>query len=60
MEPFTFNKEHTKMSINGCARCGKNHNYLEIKKFKKNPVRNNTHFAVCPNTKEPILIKILN
>lgn len=47
--------------LENCARCKKNHKII-IKKFSKYPVYNNkeiwTHYSICPNTKEPILIKM--
>jgi len=39
-----------------CARCEQNHYLLEFFPFTNhNP--NYSHFAYCPNTKEPILLK---
>lgn len=51
-------------SIVGCARCGgEGHKNLKFKKLK-NPVQATqtfqlTHWAMCPETNEPILMAIL-
>ena len=60
METFTITDDRKSMSIKTCARCAKAHEDLPMKKFSKYPIRDYTHFTTCPNTKEPILIKILN
>lgn len=46
-----------KISIERCARCGRNHKWLSIRKFRR-PPPDATYFAICPNTKEPILVKV--
>lgn len=43
--------------IQDCARCGMDHEVL-MKKFKR-PVREWTHYSLCPITHEPILMKIV-
>lgn len=56
-EPFTT-------SIGGCARCGKNHSSLLMTKFVGEKVTVGpsykivTHFTICPNTRQPILLYI--
>jgi hypothetical protein len=42
------------ISIFGCARCGKNHKDLEIKKLSNSDF---SHWAQCPTNGEPILVK---
>jgi hypothetical protein len=44
-------------NVRGCARCGGDHPKLEFKKFK-NPCIERTHWALCPTTGEPILMRI--
>lgn len=41
--------------ITNCARCGRNHRVLRVTKFRK-PPEGYTHWAVCPNSRDPILI----
>lgn len=57
-------KKEIKTTIDGCARCGDKHVDLEFKLFVKNSIMdaNGTHWnywAMCPNIKEPILLKII-
>lgn len=47
-----------KINIRGCARCGEEHDLLEFKKLQR-PVGHLTHWALCPTTGEPVLLKIL-
>jgi len=42
------------ISIFGCARCGKTHKDLEIKKLSNSDF---SHWAQCPTNGEPILVK---
>ena len=44
------------MPVKTCARCGCDH-IITFKRFK-NPIDRFTHWAICPNTSEPILIEI--
>jgi len=46
-----------KTEIKCCARCEKDHE-VEVKVFT-NPPPIYTHWALCPNLNEPILIKII-
>lgn len=46
-----------KTNIVSCARCEKDHE-VEVKEFT-NPPPNYTHWALCPNLQEPILIKVV-
>jgi hypothetical protein len=44
-----------------CARCGQDHE-VEFKKFQR-PIEDSdstvwTHWGICPNTDEPILLKM--
>lgn len=50
--------------IDGCARCGQNHDHLEFSRFR-DPVQVGlgaklTHWAPCPETGEPILMRIID
>ena len=42
--------------IKNCARCNKSHTGLEFKKLS----RSDLYFSNCPNTNEPILLRINN
>lgn len=44
-------------SVKRCARCGKDHENITFAKLQ-NPVRQCTHWALCPNVAEPILMRI--
>ena len=46
-----------KTNIGFCARCGKDHVGLHFYKFK-NPAGADTHWTPCPETGEPILLRI--
>lgn len=41
-----------------CARCGRDHPRIQFQKLL-NPVRDITHWAMCPVTEEPILMRVL-
>jgi len=43
--------------IEGCERCLDNHEKLAVNKFVRGPM-GFTHWATCPATGDPILIKI--
>jgi hypothetical protein len=49
------------VKIIDCARCGKFHRGIKFKKFtrplQEAVLKGFTHFAICPKTKEPILLK---
>lgn len=50
--------------ISKCARCGEDHLYLEFQLFQ-NPVEDSdgtiwNYWGMCPTTKEPILMKIID
>jgi hypothetical protein len=42
--------------LTNCARCGRNHERVEFRKFKV-PCADWTHWGFCPNTGEPILLQ---
>lgn len=42
--------------LGNCARCGRNHDRVEFKKFQV-PCASWTHWGFCPNTGEPILLQ---
>ena len=44
-------------NIGFCARCGKDHVGLSFYKFAK-PAGRDTHWAPCPETGEPILLRV--
>jgi hypothetical protein len=48
------------IDVNSCARCSYSHRSVEFRKFKKNGVRDLTHWGMCPKTKEPILLKVIS
>jgi len=59
-------KEFT-IAVLSCARCGKDHPRVLFKKFTR-PVKDDsegilssayTHWGMCPNKKEPILLTIV-
>jgi len=44
--------------IGGCARCGEAHDRLKFQKLIR-PIKENTHWATCPTTGEPIVLSIV-
>jgi hypothetical protein len=44
--------------LENCARCNESHENLEFHQFT-NPVRDLTHWTLCPITKEPILMRVI-
>lgn len=44
-------------NLKNCARCGENHNSIEIGKLT-NPIDNFDFWGFCPNTGEPILVSM--
>jgi hypothetical protein len=46
------------VKVTGCARCGKTHKNLKFKPFDKK-FRDFTHWVLCPNSLDPILLKIV-
>ena len=51
-------KKSIKTNLSNCARCGKSHKDIEFLKFKKK-ADDYTHWAMCPNTDEPILCVVM-
>ena len=47
-----------KTDVFRCARCKKNHTNVEFKPFTYKPTKY-THWAICPNNGEPILMKLI-
>lgn len=52
------------VKVNNCARCSENHD-LNFIEFSKNPIEDSdgtiwNYWAICPNTNEPILLKVIN
>jgi hypothetical protein len=58
-EAKRIEKENLVVNIVSCARCGKNHDNLSFSKMR-NPSGKNTHWTMCPNLNEPILLQIFN
>lgn len=55
-------KSFTHVRVTDCARCGEDHGDLHMLHFKNPPVLSEeafTHYAICPNSGEPILMKIV-
>jgi hypothetical protein len=51
--------KYIKVDLAHCDRCGHGHKALSFKRFTKRPDNIEwTHFCVCPNNHEPILLKI--
>jgi len=48
----------TTISLSNCARCGGAHEQLEVKPLD-NPPDRYTHFAMCPISQQPIMVKIV-
>lgn len=52
------------VTVNYCARCGQNHVELKFDKFIHHIEDSDgtiwNYWTLCPNTKEPILLKILD
>jgi len=46
-------------SIRNCARCGCSHDKLTFMKLKK-PSGEFTHWAICPQSEQPIMMKIVS
>lgn len=49
--------ERVTLVIERCARCGKNHGKMEFKEFKRRCGKF-THFALCPDLKEPMMMEL--
>lgn len=52
-----------KVGVRNCARCGDDHSGLVFKAFTIRPITHGdgvtfTHWALCPNTGEPIIMEI--
>lgn len=51
----------TKITVKGCARCGETHE-IEFSPFAENAIECSgeisTHWGMCPNLNEPILLRI--
>lgn len=48
-----------KQNVNGCSRCGGNHDLIEFKPLN-NPPEGITHWGICPLTSQPILMLVKN
>lgn len=52
-------------TVQNCARCGETHEDLSFTKFSKYPIEDidgtvYNYWALCPITREPILLRIAN
>ena len=47
--------------VKGCLRCGGTHKNVKFKLFKKAnwKIDNNVRWAMCPETQEPMLLKVV-
>lgn len=45
-------------TISKCARCGGTHEAVEVKPFTKTSEFGPTHFVMCPETDEPIMVTL--
>ena len=53
------NKLYTIVDVKNCARCGQNHDKMSFLKFIGPPQEAHyTHYCICPQTLEPILMRI--
>jgi hypothetical protein len=51
--------EAMRLDIDGCARCGQEHRNIEAKQFEDPPKIGGvtfTHWVMCPNSQDPILL----
>lgn len=51
-------------NVGNCARCQQNHEQVTFYKFINNPIRDTdgtiwNYWRLCPNTQEPILLKVI-
>jgi len=49
-----------KTDIVNCARCGEDHAGMEFQEFVQKPDTGHTHWAMCPEIEQPILLVIVN
>lgn len=45
-------------AIVNCARCGLDHENIEARPFSRRPWNKFTHWLICPETGEPILVGV--
>lgn len=43
------------MLVTGCTRCGQDHE-IEFQEFKNGPAGKYTHWGLCENTGDPVLL----
>jgi len=46
------------VDVKNCPRCGKDHEDLEFDSFTEKSIAGFTHHGTCPETSDPILVKI--
>jgi len=49
--------KHHAFKIEGCARCGSNHQQLVFNKLFR-PAEDFDYWALCPTTGEPVIMKV--
>jgi hypothetical protein len=52
-------REIMKVTVLNCARCGEDHE-MEFYPFSQNGIDDFTHWGMCPNINEPVLLKFIN
>jgi hypothetical protein len=55
---MTASSADFKVDVKDCARCQEDHLNLEFSKLRI-PSNSWTHWASCPNTMEPIMLKLV-
>ncbi len=51
-------EDSMKLDVGCCARCVEDHKSLTFKRFKVQ-CGEDTHWGICPNTLEPILMRVV-
>lgn len=46
--------------LRGCARCGNDHPRIVFRRFRRYPINEFTHWALCPSTEEPVLMVFMS
>lgn len=47
------------LDVGNCARCRENHEGLVFRKLRRPVSSEQTHWATCPTTGEPIILRIM-
>ena len=51
--------DSVKTTVENCARCGTGHKDIKFAKLKR-ACASWTHWAICPETGEPIMLKVVD